>query len=307
LLVLSPTWTFREYSTSGITLQTGSDLLYIDYDAIDEFASEAGLTLGMYPQPRFETSTSDYWYNAERSFNWWQDWFTRYQRFILHYADYAEQHGIQTLIIGGSEVAPAFPTGKLPNGNSANAPYDIGDKWSALIDEVRGHFSGQIFFALPYSNNMEDMPDFLAKVDALYVELDTALSASNSPTLDELESRASEILDGGVYKLYATYQKPIIIAMDYPSLDGSASNCLNYSSSCREYLQTNDTPLKYVDQAEQAQIYQAIIEESLQRSWIYGLVSQGFNPSVQVLDSSSSTYGKSAEIVLTYYFNALSQ
>jgi hypothetical protein len=307
MLILSPTWTFREYSTTGITLQTGSDLLFSDYDAIDAFVSETGLTAGMYPQPRFDTSTADYWYNADRSYNWWQDWFTRYERFILNYAEYAEVHGIQTLIIGGSEVAPAFPTGKLANGNSSNAPYDVADKWSALIDEVRARFSGQLFFALPYSNTLEDAPDFLNKVDAFYVEMSTALSASNTPTLDELKSRAATILDSGVYNLYATYQKPIIIALNYPSLDGSASNCLNFSNSCQEFLQTTDTPLKYVDQEEQAQVYQAIIEQSLQRTWIYGLVAQGYNPAVQVLDNSSSTYGKSAEIVLSYYFNSLGQ
>jgi hypothetical protein len=154
---------------------------------------------------------------------------------------------------------------------------------------------------------MEDVPNYLSKVDALYIELNTALSASNSPTLDELKTRTSSILDSGVYNLYATFQKPVIIALDYPSLDGSASNCLNYSNSCQEYLQTNDTPLKYVDQEEQAMIYQAIFEESLTRSWIYGIVSQGYDPSVQVLDNSGSIYGKSAEIVLSYYFNALSQ
>ena len=307
MLVLSPTWTFREYSTSGITLQTGSDLLFSDYDTIDAFVSETGLTLGMYPQPRFETSTAEYWYNAERSFNWWQDWFTRYERFILNYAEYAEVHGIQTLIIGGSEVAPAFPNGKLANGNSSNAPYDVADKWSALIDGVRNRFSGQLFFALPYSNTLESAPDFLNKVDAFYVELSTALSASNTPTLDELKTRAAAMLDSGVYNLYATYQKPVIIALNYASIDGSASNCLNYSNSCQEFLQTTDTPLKYVDQEEQAQVYQAIIEASLQRTWIYGLVAQGYNPAVRVLDNSSSTYGKSAEIVLSYYFNSLGQ
>ena len=307
LLILSPTWTFREYSTSGITLQTGSDLLFSDYDAVDDFINEAGLTLGMYPQPRFDTSTTEYWNNADRSFNWWPDWFARYERFILNYADYAEAHDIQTLIIGGSEVAPAFPGGKLANGNSSNAPYDIGNKWNTLIDEVRTRFSGQLFFALPYTNNVDDAPDFLSKVDGIYVEMSTALSASNSPTLEELKSRTSAILDSAVYNLYAVYQKPIIIALDYPSLDGSASNCLNYSNSCQEFLQTTETPLKYVDQQEQAQVYQAMFEESLQRTWIYGLVSQGYNPAVQVLDNSASIYGKSAEIVLSYYFNSLGQ
>ncbi|MDK2980102.1 MAG: hypothetical protein PWQ55_449 [Chloroflexota bacterium] len=307
LLVLSPTWTFREYAGKGITLQTGSDLLFSDYDTMDAFINETGETIGMYPQPRFDTATADYWANAERSFNWWQDWFVRYQRFILNYADYAETHGIQTLIIGGSEVAPAFPNGKLANGNSSNVPYDAADKWSALIDEVRNHFSGQLFFALPYSNNLDEAPQFLSKVDAIYVEMSTALTASNSPTLDELKSRSSAVLDGSVYNLYATYQKPVIIALDYPSLDGSASNCLNYSNSCQEFLQTTETPLKYVDQQEQAMVYQALIEESMRRTWIYGLVAQGYNPAVQVVDNSSSIYGKSAEAVLSYYFNALGQ
>ena len=105
------------------------------------------------------------------------------------------------------------PAVNWPTGIPPIAPYDIGNKWNTLIDEVRARFSGQLFFALPYTNNVDDAPDFLSKVDGIYVEMSTGLSASNSPTLEELKLRTSAILDSAVYNLYAVYQKPIIIAL----------------------------------------------------------------------------------------------
>jgi hypothetical protein len=242
----------------------------------------------------------------EHSIGWWNDWFQRYDRFVLSYADYAESNGIKTLVIGGSQVAPALPVGKLPNGKSADTPYNATDLWSGLIDNIRSKFSGQILFALPYSSSINDQSyDFLNKVDAIYVEMSSSLTTSDSPSLSEIENGVTDILDKDIYKLYATYKKPIVLGIDYASIDGSASNCLNYSTSCRNYIQSEQNSLTYVDLNEQALIYQSIIEEAIQRNWIYGLVSEGYMPSVQVEDHSSSVYGKPANVVLSHYFISL--
>lgn len=305
MLLLTPTWTFPSTSVNEIAPKTGSDLLESDLDQVTALTNESGLTLGIFPQPRFTTGMDDYWYKSERSFNWWNAWFDRYEHFILNYADYAELNKIQTLVIGGLDVASAFPVGKLPNGNSAETPYNAADIWSGLIDKVRSRFSGQLFFALPYSSKMDQSYDFLKKVDAIYVEMDTSLTTSNSPSLTELKNSVSGLLDSNIYQLYANYQKPIILGMDYLSVDGSAANCLSFSSSCREFLRAQSNPLTGVDLEEQALVYQAIMEEAIQRNWIYGLVSEGYNPSVMVEDHSASIYGKPAGVVLSHYFSSL--
>ena len=307
LLVISPSWTFPLSVSNKISLQTGSDLLFEDLDQISESVIESGLTVGLYPQPRYNSTSSNYWSSSDRSYNWWEDWFDKYQLFILHYADYAELNGIQTLIIGGSQVAPAFPQGNLPDGKPSNTPYDFEDKWNGLIANIRSKFSGQLFFALPYSDSLDESPDFLVNVDAIYVELSSAISTSGNPGVDDIKSRFSQMLDNEIYKLYAYYQKPVIIVLDYLSVDGSASNCLDISDSCQAYAAAQDSAFVSIDEDEQAYIYQAVIEESIQRNWIYGIISQGYNPSVLVRDNSSSVRGKKASLVLAHYYNSISR
>ena len=305
MLILTPTWTTPITNTNLMTVETGSDLLFSELETMSADALELGLTISLFPQPRFTTTKSEYWSHADLSYSWWHDWFNKYEHMILSYAAYAEQKGLQTLIIGGSQISPALPDGSLPNGNSANTPYDFANRWNGLIGSVREKFSGQIFFALPYAKDMNGSMDVLANVDAIYVEMDSAMVSSDSAGLDDVRSGFSSILNTTIYNLYATYQKPIILGIDYPSIKGSASNCQNFSNSCEEFIESQNNAFVSLDLNGQAQIYQALIEEAIQHNWIYGLVSQGYNPSVTVLDNSRSIQAKPASTVLAHYFNSL--
>jgi hypothetical protein len=60
-----------------------------------------------------------------------------------------------------------------------------------------------------------------------------------------------------------------------------------------------------IDVAEQADVYQAILRSSATKPWIYGLVSDGFNPAASVQDSSPSVNGKPTIQILSYFFNNL--
>ena len=53
MLLLTPTWTFSSSAAIEIAPKTGSDLLETDLDSVVALTNEAGLTLGLYPQPRF--------------------------------------------------------------------------------------------------------------------------------------------------------------------------------------------------------------------------------------------------------------
>ena len=304
LFILTPTWTT---SSNHMETKVGSDMLLEDWNDVSAYAEELGLTMGLYPQPRFDLNDDRYWDTAPFSYNWWHTWFDRYERYILKYAEYAENQGIQTMIIGGSRISPAFPYGKTSDGNSSNTPYDFEDRWNGLIDSIRSKFSGQLFFALSPANDMTDSVDMLAKVDALYVELDSTITESTNADVSQLRSSFSSLLDGEVYKLYAAAQKPVIIGLDYASVDGSAAGCLKFSSSCEDFIQSQDNDFVSVDLIEQAQIYQAAIEEAMNRNWIYGLISKGYNPSVSVNDNSASIQDKPASIVVAHYFNSIGQ
>lgn len=305
MLILTPTWASPVSSSNHMNIEIGNDLLFPELDEFNTSATELGLSLGLYPQPRFETTAKDYWDLSTFSYNWWHAWFDKYEYFMFNYADYAEQSGIQTLIIGGSNISPAFPFGQTFDGKSSNTPYDFKDRWISLIDAIRARFTGQLFFALSSTDDMENSMDVLSRVDALYVEMSSPLVESNATDVAGIESNYAKIVNDEIYNLYAVTQKPVIIGIDYPSVDGSASNCLNFSNSCEAFIQSQDNAFVYVDLAEQAQIYQALIEESLKHNWIYGLVAKGYNPSVSVADNSSSIQDKPASIVVAHYFNSL--
>jgi hypothetical protein len=298
-LFFSPTWTFSKTASTPAGLMAGSDPFLSDILAIKEKANEAGMTLAIYPQINTKETFDTYWSSTGLSYNWWQRWFDEYERLIINYVDFSESHGINTIIIGGSTVSAGFPGGRLPDGKFSNTPFDFKDRWSKLVEKMRTRFSGQIGFALPYSSYLADAPQIISSMDFIYLEFDSALTSSNSPTFGELESRFNAIIDEEIYKLYATYQKPVILGLNYFSLDGTASNCINSGFSCTNL--TNGS----IDVAEQADVYQAILKSAISRPWIYGLVAAGFNPAAAVQDGSPSVNGKPSIQVLSYYFNNL--
>jgi hypothetical protein len=298
-LFFSPTWSFSKENKSTAGLKMGRDAYSADILKIKEKAKEAGLTFAIYPQINSVEPIDIYWSSSGLSYNWWQKWFDEYERFIINYVDFSEIYGIKTIIIGGKSVAPAFPNGRLPNGNFSNTPYDFKDRWGKLMEKIRSRYSGQIGFALPYSPKFDNFPEMISSADFIYLELGSAIAASNAPSVDDLATKLSSMFDGDIYKLYATFQKPVIIGLNYYSYDGSASDCINSNSTCANLNNGS------IDVDEQADIYQAVLKTTVSRPWIYGLVSSGFNPAVSVQDGSSSVYGKPAMQVLAYYFNNL--
>ena len=302
-IFFSPTWTFNAKGISD--LNPSKDVVSKEIISLLKLSNEAGLNFSIYPQMGSSGFIDNYWATAELSYNWWQRWFENYQRFILNYVDFSAQNGINTMIIGGNSVSPAFPNGKLPNGVLSNTPYDFADKWTNLINLIRARFPGQLGFALPYSSNLDQAPGFISSVDFIYLEMDSALTDSSSPSVGELEIRFENILDTEAYKLYATYQKPVVLGIDYFAIDGTASNCLNSSIHCEDLYNSSQRDSLAVDTNEQADVYQGIMKAAIARPWIYGIVSKGYNPAVGVQDASNSVHGKPAMQVISYYFNNL--
>ncbi len=303
-IVFSPTWVFENNAIPKAEYRTDINSSNQDILKIYNYAQDAGLTLALYPQPTFSDLTkSEYWANSPLTYNWWLEWFSLYERFILNYADFAQNNNIEIFIFGGDSILPALPNGRLINGSPANTPYDFPEKWISLVEKVRSKFSGQIIFSLPSYLAEEIDYEFLVKVDAIMVENATALTSSTSPSIADLKNRYTQILDQSILQLYNRFQKPIIIGIKYPSIDGSASDCINYNNPCLELVESKLSGSLAIDLNEQADIYTAILDTIIDREWITGVVSQGYYPAVIVKDASISVRGKSAMDVLSYYYN----
>jgi hypothetical protein len=307
-VVLTPTWTYASISPLTFIPVPGQDPLWIDSAIMISQARAVGLDVALFPSPQFPDSVSNFWLNAPRDAQWWQAWFNRYRAFAVNYADLAAQTGSQTLILGGDWIAPALPGGKLPDGNPSNSPADVEAQWKSIIAEVRTHFNGKIFWAMPYTKaNLETPLNFLKEMDGIYLLWSASLSNNPSATKTDYANEAGRILDNEVSPLVSLIDKPLILAIAYPSADGAASGCLsNGSGGCLEWMALSrpngDISSINLNLQIQADIYESILTAVNARPWISGFVSRGYYPPVALQDKSASVHSKPAADILWYWY-----
>jgi hypothetical protein len=154
-------------------------------------ARAANLQVAIFPIPRVLGSASDFWLNAPRDAAWWQNWFEHYRAFAVNFADLANQSGSQALVLGGDWLAPALPGGTLSDGTSSGVPADSGLRWKAILEEVRQHFGGPVWWALPYDSGMAaNSPGFLSATDGLYILWDAPLALEEGASSADLLTQA---------------------------------------------------------------------------------------------------------------------
>lgn len=309
-LILTPSWTFTRLSPPVLELLPGVDLLWHDLsEAVDQARSHS-LNLALYPTPHFPGGVDKWWAAAPRDFPFWVAWFERYRTFLLHHADLAASQNARALIIGGEWLAPALPGGLLANGSASNVPADAETRWRNILEEVRSRYDGELLWALPYPQGVENPPPFLDAVDRLYVLWSAPLSEQAGENELELAAEAALLLDTDVAPLQETSGKPVVIGLAYPSVRGWLNGCVTAGrAGCiglDDLSRPNpDIPEAEQDLAEQAKAYNAMLLAVNERDWIVGVVSRGYYPPAVLHDKSASIHGKPTRDVLWYWFSHL--
>lgn len=313
--VLAPTWTYTRNSPPILEIVAGRDAFWPDLVEFIRQSRSLNQSVAVFPTPVFAPpgtggSAAEWWVDAKRDFPWWVVWFDQYSKFILHHAELAARNDAQAIIIGGDWLAPAMPGGRLADGSPSGVPADAEGRWRELINQVRQHYSGQIWWALPFSQAVVGAPAFLDAVDGMYLLFSEPLSSRPDATQAELEAEAARLIDTAVYPLKLRFSKPLVLAPAYASADGAATACLpDPAGGCLPLSaleQPNpDFPAIPLDLQEQVDIYRALLAVADGRVWIDGFVSRGYYPPVALQDKSASVHGKPAQDILAYYFPRL--
>jgi hypothetical protein len=194
----------------------------------------------------------------------------------------------------------------LADGSSANVPADAEARWRNLINEVRQHFSGQVFWAHPYGNALQPAPVFIDQFDAFYLLWSAPLAVNFVTDIDVLTNEAGRRLDSDILPFLQAVKKPAVIAIDYPSAQGAATGCVPSGGGCLDWSALSrpypDIPSATIDLQGQANLYQAMLQAINQRTWIGGFVSRGYYPAVSLMDKSSSIRSKMTADLLWYWF-----
>jgi len=306
-VILSPTWSAIRSDPPRLDQIPGDDLSFPEVSSLVLQARSRELNVALFPTIRFPASASQWVQQAPRDFKWWVSWNAMYRKFLLHYADIASQNGASALIIGGEWISPYLPGGILADGSSSNVPSDAEGTWRSMLQEVRSKFNGILIWALPYPSGLKNIPPFLDAVDRIYLIWTASLAQDGNATEEVLYNKAAALLDSDVLPLQQRFGKPVILAIDYPSVDGATTGCLPaVEGGCLDFTQLDrpntDQLQLTLDLDEQALAYNAIMLAVNERPWIAGVVSHGYFPLAPLQDKSTSVNGKPAAGVLWYWY-----
>ncbi len=309
-VIFTPTWTYRRTAPLEFGLLPGHDPFWLDSALMINQARALNLNVGLFPTPRFDPSASEFWRRAPRDANWWQAWFDHYRAFVVNYADLAAQSGSQALLLGGDWLGPALPNGTLSDGTPSGVPPDAEARWKSIVAEVRQHFKGKVWWALPYTPGAFRLSlNFLQDTDGIYLLWSAPLATHSPATKEEMAEQAGTLLDNEVSALPSVLNQPLMLALAYPSAQGAANGCVdNGQGECLDWSafdQPNDPPGTSVDLQEQKEIYEALLNAINARLWIGGVIARGYYPPAMLQDKSASVHGKPAADLLWYWFPRL--
>jgi hypothetical protein len=302
--VITPTWRYSRVAPLVFTPQPGADPLWADTETTIARARALNLNAALFPSAIFPTTSSEWWGSAPLDTVFWNNWFARYEAFAVYYADLAAKTGAGCLILGGDWLTPALP------GGSPSTPGDAQARWSGILAQVREHYPGALYWALPYPGGQQNPPAFIAETDGIYLLWNASLSNSATPTVEEMQAQAGSLLDKDIQPLQASLKKPLVLAVAYPSINGAASACPpDGAGGCLPWMAFDqpyaDNPSFSVDLKAQVEIYQALLGALNSRPWITGFVSRGYYPPAILKDKSASIHGKPAADVLWYWYPRL--
>ena len=292
-LVLTPSWTVDRTAPFIFSPVPGLDPLWADTLDTVNHARASNLNVALFPAVNLRSDLTEWWTSAPRDPVWWNTWFDRYAAFIAYHADLATRSGAQALILGGDWVSPALPGGQI-NGSSSGVPADAEARWQAVITDVRSRFTGSVYWALPYPGGLQSAQNIAKNLDGVYLLWYAPLNGSS---VDQIKTAAGQLLDTELQPFQAELQKPVILAIAYPSADNAASASLPVSA-----LFQPGSMQAPVNLQAQSDLYQALLMAVNERNWVGGFVSRGYYPPVGLQDATASIHGKPAADVLWYWF-----
>lgn len=208
-------------------------------------ARELGLHTMLTPQVDLNSVENDFW-RAEIGFTsneGWDKWFESYLEFILYYAVFAEENGVDILNIGTELTRTTL---QRP------------DKWIEVIKEVRKVYSGRLVYTANWFEEYREIT-FWEHLDYAGISAYFPLSDKDKPSYSEIKRNWEKWLVE-IEAWQKTHGRPVIFPeIGYRSIEGAARE---------PWAFTNTGPL---DMQQQYNCYKAAFETFWGKEWFYGM------------------------------------
>jgi hypothetical protein len=270
-VALIVTWYQQTYRDASIS--PGASLTPTDESVIH--AVETIHRLGMKVMLKPHVDTLDEHWRGEIEPKDAMTWFESYRGFIVHYAELAQAHDVETLCIG-TEL-----------NSMTNDQYT--EEWVSIIGNVRRVFGGEVTYAANWwpDSAWQDLR-FLQDLDYLGIDAYFPLTNRSSPTVSELEGA----WQGWVSHIGAWQRMTgtgiVITEIGYRDLLGTSMRPWDWRAKGSE------------DQVEQADCYEAAFRVLWGIPWLRGLFWWAWTPYKSMTDYTP--WGKLAEEVLRSWY-----
>lgn len=310
-VIFTPTWAMQASApTPVLGFEPGLGPFQSELTSAMTEASRLGMQPILHPVLRAPGEDTAAWWSASvRDGPWWTVWFEMYRSFVLTYARLAAEAGASKLVLGGPDVAPALPSGRLPDGSPSGAPADADLRWRVLIGEVRTVFPGRIAFELELGRTLQPPPSFLDAVDEVHIYFHPSLVPGEAATPEDMAAMVQALVDGSLLSTPELANKPLVLSVEYLSVDGGATGCLATAGGCLPPSAfdagAQGAPSLPVDLVEQANAFNAVLLGVYPRPEISGVFARRYHPAAALQDLSASVNGKPARDVLWYWYSRM--
>lgn len=310
-VILTPAWAMQAAApTPVLSFEPGLGPFRGEVVAAMAEAQRLGLQTILHPVLRAPgEDTAAWWAASVRDGPWWTVWFEMYRSFVLTYAHLAAEAGASKIVLGGPEVAAALPAGRLPDGSPSGAPADAEQRWRALIAEVRTVYPGRLAFEIELGRTLQPPPGFLDAVDEVHVYFHPSLVPGESATPEDMAPMVQAAVEGSLLSTPELAGKPLVLSVEYLSIDGGANGCIPSGAGCRppEMFDAGAAglPSVPVDLVEQASAFNAVLLDVHPRPEITGIFARRYHPAAALQDQSASVNGKPARDMLWYWYSRL--
>lgn len=227
----------------------------------------------------------------------WQIWFQNYETFILHYAQLAEEEGIEMLCIG-TELHRTCTEREMD--------------WRKLIAKIRTMYSGQLTYAANFADEYEDVA-FWDDLDMIGIQGYFPVAKHNNPSLSEIKASWNKHIDE--LKAFSDrFQKPILFTeIGYKSTKDAGIEPWQWP----QRLAREKRELLFSEQT-QADLYEGMFSSLFDKDFIAGFHLwkwypyheervkwfKSRNPESPYLDIDFTPQGKQAEAVMAKWYTS---
>ncbi|MFH1552450.1 MAG: discoidin domain-containing protein [Candidatus Omnitrophota bacterium] len=173
-----------------------------------------------------------------------EKWFDSYEEFILRYARFSQENGVELFSVGTELEATTFESWT--------------HRWEQVIDKVRENYKG----FLTYSANWTEYKEvpFWGKLDFIGIDAYFPLTGKDNPSLEELVvawTRIADDMEKWLNEKNLTEKGVLLTEIGYPSAD---------AANRQPWVAVS----KIEDQQEQADCLEATLEVLTKRPWFKG-------------------------------------